>query len=93
MHGATGYGRYKLGGLKVLVVRSCKLPVALRGDFGDVILAVRWCPGKLAGHGGLGCQTAAQEARRNGVATRQKHYADFGLGDMCANSDGKRDMF
>ena len=37
MHGATGYGRYKMRDVKVLVVRSCKLLGALRGDLADVI--------------------------------------------------------
>ena len=37
MHGATGYGRYELGSLIVLVVGSSELLDALRGDLGDVI--------------------------------------------------------
>ncbi len=37
MHGGTAYGRYRLGGLQVLVVGSCELLGAFRGDFGDVI--------------------------------------------------------
>ena len=34
MHGATGYGGYQLGALKVLVVRSCGWFKALCGDLG-----------------------------------------------------------
>ena len=39
----------------------------------------------MADHGGLGGQRAAQEAPRNGAATREKRYADYGLEDGCAN--------
>ena len=34
--------------------------------------------------GGLSGQSAAQEASRNGVAAREKRYADCGLEDMWA---------
>ena len=37
MHGATGYGRYKMGGLKDVVMGSCSLLGALRGDLAEAI--------------------------------------------------------
>ena len=46
-----------------------------------------------AGLGGLSNQSAAQEASRNGVAALEKRYADCGLEDMWAKSDGKRNIF
>ena len=45
-----------------------------------------------AGLGGLSNQSAAQEASRNGVAAREKRYADCGLEDMWAKSVGKRNI-
>ena len=53
---------------------------------------MRWYLGNLAGHGGLGGHTVAQEARRNGAATREKRYADCGLEDMRPKSEGKRNV-
>ena len=50
-------------------------------------------PDVWAGLGGLSGQSAAQEASRNCVAAREKRYADCGLEDMWAKSDGKRNIF
>ena len=50
-------------------------------------------PDVWAGLGGLSGQTAAQEARRNGAAAREKLYADCVLEDKRAQSDGKRNIF
>ena len=44
-------------------------------------------PDVWAGLGGLSGQTAAQEARRNGAAAREKRYADCVLEVRCAKSD------
>ena len=46
-----------------------------------------------AGSIGRSGQSAAQDASRSGVAARAKRYADFGLEDRCAKSDGKRNIF
>ena len=50
-------------------------------------------PDVWAGLGGLSGQTTAQDARRNGAAAREKRYADCGLEDMSAKSNGKRNIF
>ena len=94
MHGAPGYGRYQLGGLNVLAVRSCQ-----------VVRDTSWRPWRresrrgggvpefLAGFGGPGGQSAAQEAGRNGATARAKRYAHCALEDMRAKSDGKHNIF
>ena len=46
-----------------------------------------------AGPGGQGGWDAAQEAGRNGAATRTRSYAHCGLEDMSANNEGKRNIF
>ena len=56
----------------------------------------RWgagAPEFLAGVGGPGGQSAAQEAGRNGATARAKRYAHCGLEDMRAKSDGTRRLF
>ena len=49
-------------------------------------------PDRAAGSGSQGGQDAAQEAGRNGRATRARSYADFGLEDMSANIERKRNV-
>ena len=94
MHGATDYGGYDLGGLKMLAVRSGKVvrdipwrPWAAR------IQAGRGCPEFLAGLGGPGGQTAAPKAGRKGATRRAIRYAQCVLEDRGAKCEGKRNIF
>ena len=94
MHGATDYGGYHLGGLKVLAVRSGKVvrdvpwrPWAAR------IQAGRGCPEFLAGLGGPGGSRAAPKAGRKGSTRRAIRYAQCVLEDMGAKCEGKRNIF
>ena len=86
----------QLGSLQVFVVGSCGLLGALRDDPGDVIPG--WgalerprgrerggranLPDVLASWSGRNGQSAAQEASRNGVAAREKRYADCSGGQV-----------
>ena len=94
MHGATDYGGYHLGGLKMLAVRSGKVvrdipwrPWAAR------IKAGRGCSEFLAGLGGPGGQTAAPKAGRKGATRRAIRYAQCVLEDRGAKCEGKRNIF
>ena len=94
MHGATDYGRYHLGGLKMLAVRSGKVvrdipwrPWAAR------IQAGRGCPEFLAGLGSPGGQRAAPKAGRKGSTRRAIRYAQCVLEDRGAKCEGKQNRF
>ena len=87
MHGATDYGGYHLGSLKMLAVRSGKVvrdipwrPWAAR------IQAGRGCSEFLAGLGGPGGQRAAPQAGRKGAKRYAICYAQFVLGDKGTNA-------
>ena len=80
-HGSTDYGEHTL-----MVGTPCGLDV-LHGCLGGST------PDRAAGSGSQGGQDAAQEAGRNGRATRAGSYADCALEDMSANNDGKRNVF
>ena len=94
VHGAPDYGGYHFGGWNVLAARlvehvwgAPRRPrrlesghIRLVGDFG-------------AGAGRRGGQSVAQDPGRHGAATRTRSYADYGLEDMSANNDGKRNIF
>ena len=94
MHGATDYGGYHLGGLKMLAVRSGKVvrdipwrPWAAR------IQAGRGCLEFIAGLGGPGGQRAAPKAGWRGATKRAICYAQCVLEDRGAKSYGKRNIF
>ena len=94
MHGATDYGGYHLGGLRVLTVRSDKVvrDIPWR-PWPARIQAERDCPEFLAGLGGPGGQRAAPKAGRKGATRRAIRYAQCVLEDRGAKCEGKRNIF
>ena len=94
MHGATDYGGYHMGGLKVLTVRSEKVvrDIPWRPWLAR-IQAGRGCPEFLAGLGGPGGQRAAPKAGRKGATRCAICYAQCVLEDRGAKREGKRNIF
>ena len=80
-HGSTDYGEHTL-----IAGMPCDIDV-LHGCLSGST------PDRAAGFGSQGGQDAAQEAGRNGRATRARSYADCALEDMSANNKGKRNVF
>ena len=94
MHGATDYGGYHLGGLRMLTVRSEKVvrDIPWR-HWAARIPAGRGCLEFLAGLGGPGGQRAAAKAGRKGATRRAIRYAQCVLEDRGAKCEGKRNIF